>query len=155
MSDDVPTSRDYVHAACEMSTEISESDFEAIADPFCPSSHTMCAECDESFPMEEFAWSDTGERIVDYYARYRAKVGTMGRLLGSRGTGIVFATIGIVGGGGLGIVAAQSIGWIGGVLVGLVCAAICGAAGLLLWDAALKPSIARAAFGVDDCRSLT
>jgi hypothetical protein len=154
MSNDVPTSRTYVHAACEMPTEISESDFEAIADPICPSSHTMCAECEESFPMEEFAWSDTGERIVDYYDRYMQRVGTLGRMVGSRGTGIALAVLGLAGGASLGFVAAASIGWIGGVLVGLVCATIFGSAGLLVWDAVLKPAIVRRALGVDDCRML-
>ena len=154
MSDSVPTSRTYVHTACEMETEIDDSDFEAIADPISRSSSLMCAHCEDVFPIDDFAWADTGELIVAYYERHSLNVGAVARVLGSRALGIVFAVVGLAGGGVLAIPAAASIGWMGGTLVGLVCGVIGACAGLLVWDAVLKPAIARRAFGVADCRSL-
>lgn len=59
------TSREYVHHKCKTVTVIEGPEFAALADPLANMTGTYCAECDDAFPITEFAWADTGERISD------------------------------------------------------------------------------------------
>lgn len=63
--------RDYTHLRCGTATTIDGPEFQALADPLARMVATYCAGCEEVFPIDQFAWSDTGEKISDYYLRYQ------------------------------------------------------------------------------------
>ena len=63
--------RDYTHLRCGAATTIDGPEFQALADPLAQMVATYCAGCEEVFPIDQFAWSDTGEKISDYYLRYQ------------------------------------------------------------------------------------
>jgi len=77
-------SRDYVHAQCSGVTTIDGPEFQALADPLTRMTSTYCSECDAVFPIDEFAWDDTQERISDYYARYQQQASGLQKFLASR-----------------------------------------------------------------------
>lgn len=78
------TSRDYVHQRCRTISVIEGPEFTALADPLANMTGTYCAECDDAFPIAEFTWADTGERISEYYARYQQQASPTQRFLASR-----------------------------------------------------------------------
>lgn len=78
------TSRDYVHTPCGGVTTIDGPEFQALADPLTKMTATYCSECDDAFPIEEFAWDDTQERISDYYSRYQQQASDLQKFLASR-----------------------------------------------------------------------
>lgn len=76
--------RAYVHRACGKETALDGPELSAVADPLARMVRTYCAECEEFFPMDEFAWSDTREPISAYYQRYQQQVSPLLRFLASR-----------------------------------------------------------------------
>ncbi len=78
------TERSYIHLRCRTETELDGPELRAVADPLARMVRTYCAECEEHFPMDQFAWSDTGEKISDYYRRYQGQVSPLLRVLASR-----------------------------------------------------------------------
>ena len=128
----IPDSRTYVHLNCQTSTEVSGPEFSALSDPLIGMERTFCTGCDGMFPLDEFAWADTKERIPDYYARHAGQVSAFGRAVGSR-TGLFLVT-------GLGAIVL-------GVLVGVV-------VGFAVPEFVIKPATIRSAFGVSDTRML-
>ena len=73
--DETPAARTYVHAACGKGTDVSEWDFEALCDPFFHTLATVCVHCGGvPFPLEEFEWADTKERLNVYRMRLKSHV---------------------------------------------------------------------------------
>ena len=115
-------SRDYVHSRCGGVTTIEGPEFQALAHPLSKMVSTYCSDCEDLFPIAEFAWDDTQERISDYYARYQQQASGFQNFAASRAgmftiSGIVFVLglLSCVFLGALGLIVA-----IGGAIVALV-----------------------------------
>ena len=67
-------SRDYVHSACNGVTCISGDDYVIIECPFRRVTHTYCATCNQTVPLDEVEWVDSGQRISDYREEIAASV---------------------------------------------------------------------------------
>lgn len=78
------TQRDYTHLPCGGSTTVDGPEFEALADPLAGMVATYCSHCEEVFPLDQFAWTDTREKVTDYYARYRNSASPLQNFLASR-----------------------------------------------------------------------
>lgn len=87
------TSREYVHRKCRGVTAIDGPEFSALADPLANMTGTYCSECEDMFPIAEFAWADTGERISEYYERYQQQASSTQRFLASRTGMFVMAAV--------------------------------------------------------------
>jgi hypothetical protein len=59
-------SRDYIHTKCKRATKVSGDDYVMLECPFRPVTHTVCAACRETVPLNEVEWADSGQRISDY-----------------------------------------------------------------------------------------
>jgi hypothetical protein len=70
----LPASRDYIHSSCGNVTSINETVLDAICDPFYSTQGTICSACARPFPLDEFAWADTGENIEAYRKRLKSFV---------------------------------------------------------------------------------
>src|SRR5678816_328534 len=66
--------RDYVHNACNGVTSISGDDYVIIECPFRRVTHTYCATCNRTVPLDEVKWVDSGQRISDYRKEIAAGV---------------------------------------------------------------------------------
>jgi hypothetical protein len=80
----IPDSRVYRHDKCGTETVVSGDSFEAVSDPLSDMTRTWCSSCQAFFPLADYAWSDTGEKITDYYARHGARATGIERFLTSR-----------------------------------------------------------------------
>lgn len=80
----VPESRAYRHQACNGETVVGGQHFETMSDPLSDVTRTWCTTCDSFFPLNEFAWVDTNEKITDYYARHSVKATKLERFLCSK-----------------------------------------------------------------------
>ncbi|MGI8979310.1 MAG: hypothetical protein ACR2FY_08800 [Pirellulaceae bacterium] len=60
---------------------------------------TWCTPCNAFFPVSEYVWADSGEKIVDYYSRHSAKATALDRFLCSK----VFLIASVVVGGLVGL----------------------------------------------------
>ena len=150
----VPDSRAYVHLICRQETVVDGPHFAALTDPLIGMQQTYCAVCEEMFPVNQFAWTDTQERLSDFYARHAQRATPMQRRLGSRETLLAVMGLGALGGLLAGVLVGLAVGWIAGTLVAIV-AAIAGLiAGFVLIEYVVKPGIYKSAFGVSDTRQL-
>lgn len=84
-----PESRNYRHLKCGTETVISGDSIEMTSNPFSNMSRTWCMTCNGFHPVAEYEWSDTGEKITDYYVRHSSAATSFQRLLCSR-TSVVF-----------------------------------------------------------------
>ena len=66
--------RNYVHTACNGVTGISGDDYVIIECPFRRVTHTYCATCNQTVPLDEVKWVDSGQRISDYRKEIAAGV---------------------------------------------------------------------------------
>lgn len=57
---------------------------------------TWCSQCNAFFPITDYEWSDTGEKISDYYARHGAKATNLQRFLCSKKFMIICAVTGLL-----------------------------------------------------------
>jgi hypothetical protein len=80
----VPQFRVYRHSRCQQETVIAGHSFEVASNPMSSMERTFCTPCGAMFPIDEFAWVDTGETISDYYARYTAGATPLQRFLCSK-----------------------------------------------------------------------
>src|SRR5687767_4346201 len=69
-----PASRAYTHSSCGNNTIVDDWAFAAICDPYYTTSGTICSACSRPFPLDEFAWADTGENIEAYRKRLKSFV---------------------------------------------------------------------------------
>lgn len=142
------TSREYVHRKCKNTTVIDGPEFEALADPLANMICTYCGECEEHFPIAEFAWTDTDERISDYYKRYRQQASPAQRFLASRKAMFVMS--------GVAALLALLIGLL--VLkmpvISVVLAVVAVGATFALHTLVIGPMILKQALGTNDPRQL-
>src|SRR5215211_4575059 len=94
----IPESRSYRHLACGAETEVGGQSFSVVSDPLSSMERTQCASCEAMFPIAEFAWADTNERLTDYYARHSAKATSLQRFLCSKKCMVILWVVGFVGG---------------------------------------------------------
>jgi hypothetical protein len=59
-------SRDYIHSVCKGVTTVSGDDYVMIECPFRRVTHTYCTGCNQTVPLSEVTWVDSGQRISDY-----------------------------------------------------------------------------------------
>ncbi|QDT54461.1 hypothetical protein Pan44_24940 [Caulifigura coniformis] len=83
-ADQVPQFRTYRHARCQQETIVAGQSFEVVSNPMSSMERTFCTPCGAMFPIEEFAWVDSGETISDYYARHSASATPLQRTLCSK-----------------------------------------------------------------------
>lgn len=150
----VPESRFYTHLACRQRTEIEGPEFESVANPLTEMTQTYCAHCEIMGPMSDFAWSDTGERISDFYARYAAKATPFDRMISTRTAMFVI-------GGGLGVVGlvigmalTPVLGWLVGIVAALGLAVVGVVIGFIVHTIVIQPATMKRTFGVTDARLL-
>ena len=92
----IPESRTYRHSKCNEETTISGQPFEVMSNPLSDMTRTWCTQCNDYFPISEYAWSDTGESIPDYYARHSANASSLQRFLCSKKCMIFLALTGFL-----------------------------------------------------------
>ena len=140
------TSRDYTHNSCGESTTVDGPEFSALADPLARMVSTYCSHCEEAFPLDQFVWSDTQERITDYYRRYQNMGTPFQSFVASRTGMFALAAVPFV----LGVLAYFIIGnqWCipGGLLLGLIV--------IVLHVVTIGPAILRQVVGTSDPREL-
>ena len=113
-------SREYVHTQCGGETTVDGPEFAALADPLAKMTSTYCAECEEVFPVSQFVWADTRERISDYYAHYQKQASGLQQFLASRGGMFTLAGVMFVAGLALTLVLGIVLGLIAGVAGAIV-----------------------------------
>ncbi len=142
------TSREYVHSKCGNVTVIDGPEFAALADPLANMIATYCAECEDNFAVSEFAWTDTGERISDYYERHRRKASPTQRLLASRtGMFAMSAAAGLVA-----LVIGLAV--LRMPIVALILTVVAAMAMIALHTFSIGPMILERALGTNDARQL-
>ena len=139
-------SRDYVHTSCGGETTIDGPEYAAFADPLSKMTSTYCSECEDVFPVSEFAWADTRERISDYYAHYQKQASGLQQFLASRGG--MFTLAGIM------LVAGLSLTLVVGVVLGLVAGVAGAIVAIVLHVMVIGPMILRQVLGTSDPRQL-
>jgi hypothetical protein len=92
----IPESRVYRHLQCGTETVISGDAFEVASNPLSDMTRTWCNQCNAFFPISDYQWSDTGEKISDYYARHSARATALERFLCSKKFMIVCAVTGLI-----------------------------------------------------------
>lgn len=150
----IPESRVYRHEKCNSETVVSGQAFEALSDPLSDMSRTWCSACGASFPLSDYVWADTGERITDYYSRHGAGATRVERFLCSRAFLVFCLVVGFVAGATLGFSLFRNNGW----LLMLLMTAFTGVVGLIvlgsLKEFLLGKLIVRRVCGVRDSRML-
>jgi hypothetical protein len=99
MTSPIPEARAYRHLQCGADTVVSGQSFEVASNPLSDMTRTWCIQCNAFFPVSDFAWSDTGEKISDYYSRHSARASPSQRFLCSKKFMIVCAVAGLILGG--------------------------------------------------------
>ncbi len=147
-------SRDYIHNQCRETTTIEGPEFEALADPLANMTGTYCAECEDMFPIHEFFWADTKERISDYYERYQKQASGAQRFMASRSGMFSLAGLMLL----VGLVLAIVIGKSSGVGVGVAVGSVVGLGGaigaVIVHSTVIGPMILKQVCGVSDPRML-
>ena len=92
----VPDSRVYRHLQCGSETVISGQSFEVASNPLSDMTRTWCSQCSSFFPITEYQWADTGEKISDYYVRHSAKATQLDRFLCSKKFMMICAIAGFI-----------------------------------------------------------
>lgn len=151
--DGVPSSGSYIHEKCGQTTDVDGGDFRNLMKPVPGMRGTMCAACGEMFLINEFKWADTGEPILAYYERHRAKVPALTKLLCGRKLGLMVWLLGFLAGIGFAIWCGGHLGWIWGILIGLVSSFVGLIAAILIWGT-FEEYLLNRALGVSDIRCL-
>lgn len=142
----------YTHNRCGESTTLSGVHLLMLCDPFSSTVGTYCSGCEDHFPLKQFTWDDTGERISEARRRNAAAASFWVRLmLGGPGWLAVFvlgAALGFGGGFAIGRLV-KSFSWPLGIVGGLL-GFFAGAMAL----GALIPVLLRGCYGVSDWREL-
>jgi len=150
----VPESRDYTHKRCNSDTEVSGPEFEALSDPLANMKRTWCAACEDHFTLDEFVWSDTGERITDYYARHGKNASDLDRFLCSTSGLLLIAAIGLI----LGVIAGAASGlvvrWLMATIIAVALGLVGAVVGVVVREMVISPLILKRVCGVADSRCL-
>ncbi len=80
----VPEARAYMHRKCSTDTVVSGQAFETVSNPMSSMTRTWCTHCQAHDSITEYAWSDTGESLADYYTRHSAGATNLQRFLVSK-----------------------------------------------------------------------
>lgn len=153
MSETIPDSRSYRHLKCGKVTIVSEGDYKVLANPLTACQETVCAACEEAFPIQEFEWADTGENIVDYHVRHKAKLSPSTVTICSANLGCAVLLLGIIAGLAVGIVSGRSLGLGWGIGIGVVAVLVALYAAVVIWDSFTSGRLTRE-LGVPDVRCL-
>ncbi len=153
-SQTVSESRAYLHERCKTETEIGGPEFHALSDPLANMRQTYCAECDRMFPLSEFHWADTRERIPDYYTRHGSKATAADRFLCTNGGLSLLAGGGFLAGIACGVPVGLKAGWFWGTAAAVGLGLVGALLGLVVRETLVSPRILRRVCGVDDTRRL-
>jgi hypothetical protein len=70
--DGVP--RVYIHAKCGVATEMPEEFVRSyLADPWLYNDWVWCCGCNDNIRQQDLTWSESGERLSDYFGNLRAE----------------------------------------------------------------------------------
>ena len=150
----IPESRSYRHVHCGNETLVSGQAFEVVSNPMSSMERTQCSSCGAMFPISDFEWSDSGEKISDYYARHTQSATELQRFLCSKKVMVALILLSItltdVGiyflmAGGDKFVLAFCL--VGGAMIGAII-------GMSIFLSGLANPIKRKVCGVSDTRSL-
>ena len=151
---EIPEARVYTHHDCSTETIVGGEAFQAISDPLSDMQRTWCESCMDYFPLSEFAWSDTGEKITDYYARHAAGASGLQRFLCSRVFLLISVAFGLLVGVVIAVIGFRDERWTILLLMIFTFAVI----GVVLFGSlkefVLGPFIVRRVCGVSDTRML-
>ncbi len=145
--------RGYTHRACGESTSLSGTYLLALCNPFSATVGTFCAECDDHFPLKEFTWDDTGERLSAARRRHAALAPAWVRGLLRPAGCLSFVVLCGLAAAGPGYAVGRLLGappWVFPVVAGLGGAAV----SLFVLGGVLAPAITRRYYGLDDWREL-
>ncbi|MCI0360297.1 MAG: hypothetical protein L0211_17610 [Planctomycetaceae bacterium] len=154
MTTPIPESRVYRHLQCGTETVISGQAFEVASNPLSDMTRTWCNQCNAFFPVSDYEWSDTGEKISDYYARHSARASQLERFLCSKKFMIVCGITGFLLGTAAGIFLFRNQALWLNLLMGPFGGGL-GAFGALAIYVSLGNPIAKRVCGVSDTRLLT
>jgi hypothetical protein len=151
----IPESRTYRHTQCGEETVVSDQPFEVVSNPMSSMEQTMCSTCNAMFPISEFEWVDTGEKISDYYARHTENATDLQRFLCSKKfmVGLIAAcslltTVGIYLLVADDALLTRAICVLGGLMIGAII-------GMAVFVSGFANPIKRKVCGVADTRTLT
>jgi hypothetical protein len=150
----VPESRAYRHVKCQQETEISGQAFETASNPMSDMERTWCTTCNSFFPITDFEWTDTGETIADYYARYNSSASPAQKFLVSKKMMIIMAIAGFF----LGSIGGALLFWQNALWLLLFMTPMCGLFGVFgamaIYISIICKSITKKVCGVTDTRVL-
>ena len=150
----VPDSRAYTHHECRTQTEVSGGEFAALSDPLVGMEQTFCASCNDHFPVKEFKWSDTDEKISDYYLRHSKKATEMDRFFCSSPSLIFLAGAGMTLGVMFGAMLYLAMRGNAALILTIVFAVVGAVAGVIIREKLLVPQAMQRVCGVPDSRML-
>ena len=125
-----------------------------MSDPLAGMRTTYCVSCEDQFPVSEFSWSDTDERISDYYARHRKNATALDLWWCGNGGLAFLAGIGFLAGAIFGIILGVMMSWLIGLVTGTVLAIVGAIVGVVMREVLFSKSIVKRVCGVDDTRML-
>jgi hypothetical protein len=114
---------------------------------------THCERCHDDFPIDEFVWDDTGERLTDYYSRYAAMFKGKDRFFASEKMVFLSIALGAVIGGVAGFLMARAWGTLATIGVAVLGVMLLGFVGFVV-GAAIKQRVLLRVLGTDDFGSL-
>lgn len=151
----VPESRAYRHIKCGQETVVSGEAFSVASNPLADMTRTWCSPCSSFFPVSEYVWADTGERIVDYYTRHSTKATALERFLCSKKFLILSVVLGLLVGASVGYVFVRN----GGLGQKVVVPGVLGFVGVFIAAAinvsVISKVIVKRVCGVADTRTLS
>lgn len=150
----VPESRAYRHTKCGAETVVSGDAFSVVSNPLADMTRTWCTPCNAFFPVSEYVWADTDEKIVDYYERHSTKATAVDRFLCSKVFLIVSVVFGALVGIAIGYVLMRNGGWGQRLLVAAVLAFVGVFAAAALHVSVISKVIVKRVCGVADTRGL-
>lgn len=113
MQQEAPTSRSYTHDRCKQETIVADAAFSNMASPLSDITLTYCSGCKGMFQVSEFAWTDTGENLIEYRKRLAGHAGPVSRFLCSKTAVLCMLALAVL----LGVAGAQ---WLSPVQRGLL-----------------------------------
>jgi ABC-type glycerol-3-phosphate transport system permease component len=149
-----PESRTYRHTKCGAETVVSGDALSVVSNPLADMTRTWCTPCNAFFPVSEYVWADTDEKIVDYYARHSTKATAVDRFLCSKVFLILSVILGAIVGIVVGFVLARNAGWGQRLLVAGFLAFLGVFAAAALNVSVISKVIVKRVCGVADTRAL-
>ena len=150
----VPESRVYRHIKCGAETVVSDEAFSVVSNPLADMTRTWCTPCNAFFPVSEYEWADTGEKIVDYYSRHSTKATAVDRFLCSKTFLLVSVVLFALAGIAAGYFITRNGGWGQRLLVSGILAFIGVFAAAALNVSVISKAIVKRVCGVADTRTL-